>query len=572
MNEWLKKFLEQIKQLWGKWTTLQKGIFFGSIGIVLVAIILLFVFSSVPSTVPLIGTPVEDDQLRSRIITRLDEEIPGKYEVRADNVIVVADQKTARLMRMILAREDLLPAEADPWEIFDIERWTLTDFERKINVRRAVTRTLEQHLLALDDLDAVRVIIDLPEESLFVEDEKPYTASIHITPKPGSDIIENRKKIEGIEKLVILAISGLSKENIVITDNKGNILNDFEGMDRIEKIQIVERQLKQKRKLEQEYKNEILKELQGIYSPDRVTILKLDINLDMSEETSTIKEIFPITMVEDDPRTPFSEKEVEPSVLISKESIGEHFEGTGFNPEGPPGSEGQTPPQYKDLSNLVGKYDHETERANYEINEKNTDRKEQPWNIKRMTVGIAIDGYWEPVYDKDGNKVFEEENSAKIKRVYYPVTDEELKKVQSLVEDAIGYNRARGDSVTVEHMQFDRREEFKKEDYTALQGKRIANMFLWISVGIGAIILAAVLFRMLSKYIERKRREKEEELARQHQAMREAALKSAEDQGMDVELTVEERARMEMQENAVNMAREHPEDVAQLIRTWLIEE
>ena len=39
----------------------------------------------------------------------------------------------------------------------------------------------------------------------------------------------------------------------------------------------------------------------------------------------------------------------------------------------------------------------------------------------------------------------------------------------------------------------------------------------------------------------------------------------------EVEMSVEERARLEMQENAVNMAREHPEDVAQLIRTWLVE-
>ncbi|MBN2532469.1 MAG: flagellar M-ring protein FliF [Spirochaetales bacterium] len=572
MNEWLKKVLEQIKQLWTKWTVTQKAIFFGVIAVLVVAIVLLFVFSSAPSTVPLLGTPIEDEQLRSRIITRLDEEIPGKYQIRGDNVIVVSDQKTARRMRNILAQEDLIPAEADPWEIFDIERWTLTDFERKINVRRAVTRAIEQHILALEDIDAVRVIIDLPEESLFVEDEKPYTASVHITPKPGSDITENRKKIEGIEKLILFAVSGLSKENIVITDNRGTILNDFEREDRIEKIQIVERQLKQKRKLEQEYKHEILKELQGIYTPDRVKILKLDIDLDLSEETSKTKEIFPITMVEDNPKTPFSEKKVEPSVLISKEKIDEHFEGTGYNPEGPPGSEGQTPPQYKDLSNLVGKYDHETARENYEINEKSTDRIERPWEIQRMTVGIAIDGYWETSVDKEGNVVFEEENNTKIKRIYYPVTDEELKKVESLVQDAIGYDRARGDSVTVEHMQFDRREEFKGEDHRALQGRRIASTIFWICVGLGAIILAAVLFRMLSKYVERKRREKEEELARQHQAMREAALKSAEEQGLDVELTVEERARMEMQENAINMAREHPEDVAQLIRTWLMEE
>jgi flagellar M-ring protein FliF len=54
--------------------------------------------------------------------------------------------------------------------------------------------------------------------------------------------------------------------------------------------------------------------------------------------------------------------------------------------------------------------------------------------------------------------------------------------------------------------------------------------------------------------------------------MREAALRSAEEKGVDVELSVEERARLEMQENAINMAREHPEDVAQIIRTWLLEE
>jgi len=37
-------------------------------------------------------------------------------------------------------------------------------------------------------------------------------------------------------------------------------------------------------------------------------------------------------------------------------------------------------------------------------------------------------------------------------------------------------------------------------------------------------------------------------------------------------MSVEERKRLELQENAVNMAKEHPEDVALLIRTWLMEE
>jgi flagellar M-ring protein FliF len=168
--------------------------------------------------------------------------------------------------------------------------------------------------------------------------------------------------------------------------------------------------------------------------------------------------------------------------------------------------------------------------------------------------------------------LFDENNKTVVKRNYFPVPADELAKVEAIVQDAVGFSRDRGDSVTVETLQFDRKDQFLKEDEKYRQAKTFAETIFWVFVGLAAVVLAAFLIRLLSKYLERKRREKEEELARQHQAMREAALKSAEEQGMDVELSVEERARMEVQENAINMAREHPEDVAQLIRTWLMEE
>jgi flagellar M-ring protein FliF len=54
--------------------------------------------------------------------------------------------------------------------------------------------------------------------------------------------------------------------------------------------------------------------------------------------------------------------------------------------------------------------------------------------------------------------------------------------------------------------------------------------------------------------------------------MREAALVDADNEGVEVSMSVEEKRRMELQENAINLAKEHPGDVAQLIRTWLSEE
>lgn len=569
MNEWLRQLLNQIKTLWGKWSLTQKIILLSIVGVAVLAVILIVVFSSAPTMVTLIGAKITDENNLARIVTVLDEE-GVTYKVSPENMIYVEDEPTARRIRAILIREDLIPPKTDPWAIFDVERWTLTDFERDVNLQRAITRNLEQHILALDDVDAVSVTLVVPRHELFEEDQNPVTASVIITPKPGSDIMENRKKIEGIVSIIKFAVAGLQDENIVITDQNGLRLNDFVGLEDVDRIEIARREIRTKKELEQQYKAEILKSLRVIFSFDRVEIVKLDIDLDMSKRTVSTEEHFPVTMKKDNPRTPFDETEVMPSITLSKEVTEEHFEGTGFNPEGPPGQEGQTPPAYKDLSNLVGKYDQSTLIQNEVVNKKSTYEEKSPWSIDRITTGVAIDGAWLRVYNENGQLELNPDGS--IKREYTPVSDEDLRKAEALIKDSIGYDRDRGDSVTVEHISFDRSVQFAAEDEEFRLQRQLRTTIISVIIGIGAIIFAAILYRLIAKELERRRRLREEELARQHQAMREAALRSAEEEGAEVELSVEERARMEMQENAINMAREHPEDVAQLIRTWLLEE
>jgi flagellar M-ring protein FliF len=570
MNEWLQKLFAQVKELWGKWTTTQKAILLGVVGVFAIALVLLATLTGKPQMAALWGVPIKDQALLTRTVTKLDDEIPGRYQVRPDNVVMVADEQTARSMRALLFREDLVPKDIDPWEVFDTERFTLTDFERRVNLRRALTKSLELHIVALEDVDAANIILDIPEDALFSQDQKPITASVQITPKPGSDITENRKKVEGIVKLVKFAIAGLKDENIVITDNRGVVLNDFKGLADLDRLDLAKRELAEKAKLERQYKAEVLQSLSQFYTRERVEILKLDIDLDMSKESSKTKEFFPITLRPDNPRTPYDESQVIPSTTLSSETSSRDWQGTGINPQGPPGQEGQTPPAYKDLSNLAGTLKEKSEIRNEAINERNTERTERPWNIRRVTASVAIDGTWKWNYDEKGNVKLNPDGS--IARSYSPVSPEELRTVEALVRDAIGFSANRGDSVTVAHLQKDRRAEHSGEDDVFRRQKQIREAVVWSLVGLGVILTIVIMVRMLSKYLERRRREKEEELARQHQAMREAALRSAEEQGMDVELSIEDRARQEMQENALNMAREHPEDVAQLIRTWLMEE
>ncbi|MCA1949833.1 MAG: flagellar M-ring protein FliF [Treponema sp.] len=568
MNEWLQKFIEQIKTLWGKWTLVQRLILIGIVVAALVAIVVMVRVSATPTMVPIIDAPIKDETARDRIITRINEE-GVKTTVSSTGEIMVSDEKTARRLRSILIREDLIPSGTDPWAIFDRDRWTITDFERNVNLRRAITQMVTEHVKALDDVDDANVTIVMPERQLFQADQNPVTASVIITPRPGSDITTNRKKIEGIQKILKFAVEGLKDENIVITDQNGLVLNDFAGMQDLDRLELSKREQRLIQSLEAQYRASVLKALQQIYTPDRVRDLNIKIEMDMSKKAIQTEEFFPITIKPDNPDTPYDDSEVVKSITRSQSTSSTKWEGTGFNPEGPAGVEGQTPPAFKDMSNLYGKVEQQTLTQNEEINRRQIQEERSP-TINRVTVSVNIDGRWKVKYNEKGEPVINKDNT--IDREYIPIPDEELKKAQALVQDAIGFNRSRGDSVTVQNIQFDRTKQFAEEDAAFLRQRQFQVTMLLLLVGITVLLVSFLIFRLVSRELERRRRLREEELSRQHQMMRESALRQAEEEGVEVSMSVEERKRLELQENAINMAKEHPEDVAQLIRTWLLEE
>lgn len=567
MNEWFKKTGTQIKTLWGKWTPIQKGILAAVIVAAVVIIVLLASWSAKPSLVPLIDTPITDAAVRDRIIVRLNEE-NVKATVSQSGVISVNDEQTARRMRAILLREDLIPQNTDPWALFDVERWTQTDFQLNIDKRRAIIEEVRKHIKALDEVDDASVVVNMPEDKLFKADQNPVTASVILYPKPGSDISTNRKKIEGIQKILKYAVEGLTDDNITIADNSGTILNDFAGMKDFDRLSIIEKQQKIIAKLEAQYEIKILNILQKTYGTDRVRDLSIKIDMDMSEKTAETIEYLPFQLRPDNPETPYDDSEIRASVTRSSETATTTYQGTGFNPEGPSGVEGQTAPSYKDTSNLTGLSTQSIVRTNEEIGSRRTSEIVSP-EMGRRTVSVNIDGQWRKKKDAKGNLIIKD---GQIEREYIPISDEDLQKATQAVQDAIGYNALRKDSVSVLNIQFDRMAEFEKEDdayFRAIQRRLILLISL---AGLALLLLIFVIYRVVSREIERRKRLREEELLRQHQLEREKALWEAEQAGMEVSMSVEEMKRRELLENVINNAREHPEDVALLLRTWLMEE
>jgi flagellar M-ring protein FliF len=568
MGDFFKKILGHIKNLWGKWSLFQRLLLIGIAVLVIAGVVALFSVSSAPSFVPVFSTPITDQAALDRIVRRIDEE-GVKSVVSPSGLVQVADENTARRIRSILIREDLVPKGTDPWAIFDKERWTATDFTNNVNFRRAQTQMIIDHIKAIDDVDNANVTIAIPERALFQADQNPVSASVIITPKPGSDITENRKKVEGIQKLLKFAIEGLKDENIVITDYNGVVLNDFTGMAAMDRIKIIGEEAKHIQTLEKKYQIEILNALQGTFSSERVRVANIKIEMDMSKKAVETKEYSPFVVKPRTPGLPYDDSIIKESVTRGSSTSTTKWEGTGYNPEGPAGVEGQTPPAFKDMSNLYGRMTQETNTHNEEINEKRTQEERSP-QIDRVTVSVNIDGKWKMKFDENKNPAVLSDGT--IDREYIPIPQEQIRAAQALVQNAVGYNAARGDSVTVQNIPFERSREFKEEDAAYFRKKQMQTTVIVFVSGLTLLLLSFILFRAITREIERRKREAERQRALREQALRESEMLKAEQEGVDVSISVEDRSRMELMESVVNLAKEHPEDCAQLIRTWLLEE
>ena len=597
MNDWLKNTLAKLKSSWAQWKPLQKAIAAGIFIAVIVVLVLVFKGSSKPTTIPLFNTPITDQAARDDIAYRLDQE-NIKYTINnTTGIISVDDEATARRAKAILISEDLVPTRVDVFsQMLDVTNWSTTDFEREKNDLRRVTNQVKQHIESLDDIASADVVITPGQNSLFSNQSVPATASVTLRFRNGSVMERDRKKILGVQRLILRSVTGLTEENIVISNTAGDILNDFAGMAESDRVDILKKEQEFRLKLEAQYSARVLAALRKNFTEDRVREVLVSIDMDMSKVTSDKTEYTPIIKIPDNPDTPYSELETVDSFTISEQNVSKKWTGTGYNPEGPAGVEGQNPPVYSDMSNVIGESKEEGVTRNNVVNTEQKHIEKSP-TIDRITASANIDGYWEKELDGGNNPVFvTEKNFESLKqkyeekypdvesnenirfrlghivRVYKPVSDTIREQAENFVKNAIGFNKNRGDAVTITSWPIPREDDWNSEDEAIIRRQQTRKTIMLVLVGVVIILVAFIVFRMISRELERRRRLREEEILRRQQAEREKALWDAKQEGMEVTMSVEERKRAELQENAIAMAKEHPEDVAMLIRTWMMEE
>ena len=108
-------------------------------------------------------------------------------------------------------------------EVFDKGDFTSTKEDKKIRLSRAINGELSRLIRRIDGVDNASVFISIPEQTMFTSMQKPVTATVQISLAKGAQETRlDQVKVKAITNLLLGSVTGLTAENIAITDTNGN--------------------------------------------------------------------------------------------------------------------------------------------------------------------------------------------------------------------------------------------------------------------------------------------------------------------------------------------------------------
>ena len=137
------------------------------------------------------------------------------YEISPDGGSILVPTDKLDAARLETAAQGLPRNARLGFELFDTPNWAGSDFSEKVNYQRALEGELERTLQTLGEVEAVRVHLVLPRESLFTEQERESKAAVIVKMKGGT---LSREAQQAIPQLVASAVDGLRPENVTVVD------------------------------------------------------------------------------------------------------------------------------------------------------------------------------------------------------------------------------------------------------------------------------------------------------------------------------------------------------------------
>jgi flagellar M-ring protein FliF len=349
--------------------------------------------------------PEEAQNLASRLAAK---SIPHEISPDGGSLLVPEDKLDAS--RLETAAAGLPRSARMGFELFDTPNWAGSDFTEKVNYQRALEGELERTLATLSDIEAVRVHLVLPEESLFTEQQHEAKAAVIIKTRAGH---LSEQAQQAIPQLVASAVDRLRPENVTVVDADSNtpLIHNRDGVSG------------QVFGLDEELAKTLVHTLEPVVGADHVRAsVHVEYELGTSEDT---QETY-------DPKA---------AATLTQEHSEENA--TGGAPVGVPGTASNVPSSTSPPAASAEQSNSRSDATTYAVSKSLHHSVEPPGRVRRIAAAVLVDDAVETT-EQAGKRV-----TTRRKR-----TPEEMRQIEQLAQAAIGVDAKRGDVLAVENLSF----------------------------------------------------------------------------------------------------------------------
>ncbi|ROP62555.1 flagellar M-ring protein FliF [Enterobacter sp. BIGb0383] len=388
------------------------------------------------------------DQDGGAIVTQLTQmNVPYRFSDNGSAIEVPADK--VHELRLRLAQQGLPKGGAVGFELLDQEKFGISQFSEQVNYQRALEGELARTIETLGPLKSARVHLAMPKPSLFVREQKSPSASVTVNLEPGRALDEGQ--ISAVVHLVSSAVAGLPPGNVTLVDQSGRLLTQSGTTGR----DLNDAQLKYAADVE----GRIQRRIEAILGPivgngnvhAQVTALLDFANKEQTEEQYR-------------PNGDAAQQALRSRQTNESDQIGGQYPGgvpgalsnqpapanagpittppaanaqNGQNGQQNAQQNGQQNAQQQTAATPAGpRNTSRNETTNYEVDRTIRHTKQNIGDIQRLSVAVVVNYRNLP----DGKPL--------------PLTAEQMKQIEDLTREAMGFSDTRGDTLNVVNSQF----------------------------------------------------------------------------------------------------------------------
>lgn len=491
-------------------------------------------------------------------VTTQLEQLGVPYKLSgAGTIMVPADQVLG--LRMKLAQLNLPRGTTSGNELLDVSQFGTTPSKERSTLNRALQGELERSVMALDAVQSARVHLSVPPATAFFHDQPKPSASVLLTLHAGRTL--DRNQIAGIVFLVVRAVAGMNPREVAVLDQSGALLSTQAGQGG-EQGGLDGQQLQHVRQIE----TQLVKRLHEILEPTvgrdnlRATVTA---EVDFNQLESTSEEYKP------------NQKPDAAAVRSSRST-----ESNGATPgtaSGIPGAASNQPAAAAiaplpsasapglHAAGLGGGASNarRESQTQFELDHTVAVRRNAVGTLRRVSAAVLINH--RSVTDSKG------------KTSQQPVAAEEIDKINALVQQAIGFNAERGDSVKVVNMPFVAEVMPKPEELPFWRQSWLIDLVRAAAVPAALVLVALMLVLAVARPALQQVQAPPEANPLPQEGLDElvgsespttAQLSLASDATQQALAQESNRSQLQL-DNAKTLAKNNPAAVANLVRDWM---